>query len=92
MKKILRMQIARQHDNPDSEQQQYAASGAESRGQKLCLNVREASWILGISLSHLKNLISTGSLRTITIGRSRRIPAKSLDEYVTDRLNAGPGV
>ena len=36
-------------------------------------------------------LMASGELRSVKIGRSRRIPAEALREYVTKLLHAGPG-
>jgi excisionase family DNA binding protein len=36
-------------------------------------------------------LMASGELRSVKIGRSRRIPAAALDEYVEKLLHAGPG-
>lgn len=36
-------------------------------------------------------LMASGELRSVKIGRSRRIPAEALQEYVTKLLHAGPG-
>jgi excisionase family DNA binding protein len=49
--------------------------------------VGEAAEQLGISLTTAKALISSGRLRSVKIGRSRRVPAEALHEYVR-RLDA----
>jgi excisionase family DNA binding protein len=58
----------------------------EQDAGKLLLTVGEAASRLALSRSHLYRLIQTGDLRSITIGRSRRIPASVLHEFVEDRL------
>jgi excisionase family DNA binding protein len=35
--------------------------------------------------------MASGELRSVKIGRSRRIPAEALQEYVAKLLHAGPG-
>ncbi|WP_217553071.1 helix-turn-helix domain-containing protein [Streptomyces sp. GbtcB6] len=42
---------------------------------------------LGVGLTTAKALIKTGELRSVKIGRSRRVPADALREYV-QRLDA----
>lgn len=37
---------------------------------------------LGVGLTTAKGLISSGALRSIKIGRARRVPADALHEYV----------
>ena len=56
--------------------------------KKLLLTVEESSLRLGISRSATYRLIQTGALRSILIGRSRRIPLSSLTEFVSERLEA----
>ncbi|MDP9165423.1 MAG: helix-turn-helix domain-containing protein [Actinomycetota bacterium] len=46
-----------------------------------------AAAALGIGRSKLFELIAAGAIETVQIGRSRRIPAAALEEYV-DRLRA----
>jgi excisionase family DNA binding protein len=55
--------------------------------EKLLLTPQEAAESLGVSRSHLYDLIRTRELTSILIGRSRRIPADALREYV-HRLGA----
>src|SRR6266702_4924426 len=54
---------------------------------KLLLTVDEAAYRLGIGRTLLYNLISTGEVQAVPVGRLRRVPSESLTEYV-DRLRA----
>ena len=54
---------------------------------KLLLTVDEAAHQLGIGRTLMYNLISTGEVQAVTVGRLRRVPSESLTEYV-DRLRA----
>lgn len=54
----------------------------EMRMDKLLLTVPEAAAALGIGRSQLYKLVLSGELRTIKIGRSRRIPIRALDELI----------
>ncbi|MET8862294.1 helix-turn-helix domain-containing protein [Nonomuraea sp. NPDC004580] len=47
----------------------------------------EAAEQLGISLTTTKALIKSGALRSVKIGRARRVPVEALQEFVT-RLQA----
>lgn len=49
---------------------------------KLLLSPEEAAETLGVCRSRLYDLIRKRELVSITIGRSRRIPAAALREYV----------
>lgn len=42
----------------------------------------EVAQQLGVGLTTAKALIATGELRSIKIGRSRRVPAEALHEFV----------
>jgi excisionase family DNA binding protein len=50
--------------------------------EKLLLTPQEAAESLGLSRSHLYELMRKHELVSILIGRSRRIPAAALKEYV----------
>lgn len=45
----------------------------------------EAAGILGISRSKLYEFIAAGEIRTIRIGRLRKIPVAAIDEFITSR-------
>jgi excisionase family DNA binding protein len=45
---------------------------------------------LGISRSKFFELIASGEIETVQIGRSRRVPAQALEDYVA-RLRAPAG-
>lgn len=47
----------------------------------------EAALQLGLGLTTTKALIKSGELRSVKIGRARRVPADAIREYV-ERLNA----
>ena len=46
------------------------------------LKVKEAAARLGVSRSLVYLLISSGRLRSVKLGRSRRIPVSCLDEFI----------
>ena len=50
-------------------------------GKKL-LTVREAAYLLGIHRVTVHRLIAKGKLQTLKIGRSTRIPAKEVDQFI----------
>lgn len=55
---------------------------------RLLLTVVEAARRLGISRSLLYELLATGEIEAIHVGRLRRIPADALTDYV-DRQRVG---
>jgi excisionase family DNA binding protein len=50
--------------------------------QRLLYTTEEAAAALGIGVTKMKELISSGELRSIKVGRLRRITVTSLNEYV----------
>lgn len=49
---------------------------------KLLLTVREAAEALSLSQNGIYNLINGGQLRSVKIGRSRRISSDALAEFI----------
>jgi excisionase family DNA binding protein len=56
----------------------------EFRPTKLLLTVTEASQVLAISRSKLYELLNSGHLPSVHIGRSRRIRMKDVEDFVND--------
>jgi excisionase family DNA binding protein len=56
----------------------------EFRPTKLLLTVTEASQVLAISRSNLYELLNSGHLPSVHIGRSRRIRMKDVEDFVND--------
>lgn len=54
---------------------------------KLLLTVDEAAAYLNIGRSQAYVLVLSGDIRSIKIGRSRRVPAYALSEFVAGRLD-----
>jgi excisionase family DNA binding protein len=48
----------------------------------LLLTMEDAARVLAISRSYVYELVGRGALRTVTIGRARRVPVAALVEYV----------
>jgi excisionase family DNA binding protein len=55
-------------------------SGMEN--QKVFLKVSEASLILGVSKSLVYKLVYQGDIKSVKIGRCRRIPVDSISDFV----------
>ena len=53
-------------------------------------NVIEAAAILGIGRSKLYQLMAAGEIRTIHIGRLRKIPIAAIDEFLAARESPRP--
>jgi excisionase family DNA binding protein len=56
-----------------------------SLGHKLAYTVREAAELLSLSRSLIYEQINAGNLETIKVGRARRITARQLESYITER-------
>ncbi len=52
----------------------------------LLMNIDEASQILNLGRSKVYELVMRGELQSIKIGRSRRIPRSSIEEFIQSRL------
>jgi excisionase family DNA binding protein len=61
-----------------------AAVNQEFSPTKLLLTVTEASDVLSISRSKLYELLNSGHLPSVHIGRSRRIRMKDVEDFVND--------
>jgi excisionase family DNA binding protein len=57
--------------------------------ERLLLRVEEAAQALGLSRSGMYNLIAAGEIPVVRMGRSVRVPAEELREYVK-RNTTGP--
>ncbi|NSC21514.1 helix-turn-helix domain-containing protein [Streptomyces albus subsp. chlorinus] len=53
------------------------------------LTVREVTAILKLGRTKVYDLIRTKELPSLTIGRSRRIPAQAVRAYLMSRMNVG---
>jgi excisionase family DNA binding protein len=52
--------------------------------ERLLFTVPEAAAILGMGRSHVYQLISSGQLASVKIGRSRRISERSIRQFVAE--------
>jgi excisionase family DNA binding protein len=62
----------------------YLSSTAYGGQERLLLSVVDAAQILSLSRSKVYELLAAGAIRSVRIGRSRRIPRSALDDYVAD--------
>jgi excisionase family DNA binding protein len=69
-----------------------SSAGSESGGVlhagdgRLLLSVAEAAATLGVSRSRLYHMMYAGEIRTIQLGRSRRVPMSVMQEFVATKL------
>jgi excisionase family DNA binding protein len=61
---------------------------AVPQSEKLLLTVEEAAALLSLGRTSVFALIKSGSLRSVQIGRSRRIPPEAVRAYATGLLAA----
>ena len=59
--------------------------------EPLMLTVPEAADRLRISRTRVYELILSGELRSLKLGRVRRIPMSALEEFIAERLNETGG-
>ncbi len=50
--------------------------------ERLLLTAEEAAELLGIGRSKVYELMASGVLRSVKVGRCRRIPRKAIDDFV----------
>jgi excisionase family DNA binding protein len=53
--------------------------------------VEEAAELLSLSRDRVYQLIRSNQLRSVRIGRARRVPARALDEYVVRLMQGSAG-
>ena len=58
--------------------------------EKLLLTPREAAVTLGIGRTHIYDLIARGVIPSVRIGRSVRVPADALREWIAGEMGASP--
>jgi excisionase family DNA binding protein len=51
--------------------------------------IDDAAALLSISRSRVYELVRSGQLRTVMVGRSRRVPARAVDDYVDHLMRQG---
>lgn len=54
------------------------------------LTVEDAAQALALGRTKVYELVESGALRSVKIGRSRRIPVRALDEFVASINECGP--
>lgn len=60
----------------------------EMRVEPVLLTPEEAARALSVSRATVYDLIKEGALRSVTIGRSRRVPTEAVHEYVSSLAGA----
>lgn len=58
---------------------------------RLLYTPEHAAAQLDIGRTHIYGLIARGELRSVKVGRNRRIPAAALQEYVHNLMRTGGG-
>lgn len=58
--------------------------------ERRVFSVVEAVAVLGISRSKVYEFIAAGEIRSIRIGRLRKIPVAAIDEFIASRETASP--
>ena len=58
------------------------------RPERIALSPDEAAYLIGVSRSRMYELMAAGDIRSVKIGRSRRIPRQALVDYI-ESLDSG---
>lgn len=58
---------------------------------RVLYRVGDAAELLSVSKSRVYELIRSGQLRSVKVGKTHRVPARSLDEYVVRLLRGSSG-
>ena len=76
-------------DYPTTSQPEPAPrENVDSGSAPLLVTVEEAARLLGCGRSFAYNLVLSGQLPTVKLGRLRRVPVGELNRYIADRLTA----
>ncbi|WP_432980976.1 helix-turn-helix domain-containing protein [Dactylosporangium sp. CA-233914] len=63
-----------------------------SADKRVVLTIEEAAQWLGIGRTTMYALVTSGEVRSVTIGRLRRVPVQCLEEYVQSLLASVPTI
>ncbi len=58
----------------------------DTNATRVIYTIEEAARQLGIGRTTMYALVMSGEVRSVTIGRLRRVPAQCIDDYVTNLL------
>jgi excisionase family DNA binding protein len=68
----------------------HGGSAANTTDVRVVLTIEEAAGRLGIGRTTMYALVMAGEVRSVTIGRLRRVPVQCLDEYIAALLGQPP--
>jgi len=60
---------------------------SRGHGEPLLLRITEAAALCGLSPAKMAQLVSSGVVPSVTIGRSRRIVRAELEAWIADRIS-----
>lgn len=58
---------------------------------RVMYRVEEAAELLSLSRDRVYQLIRSNQLRSVQVGKSRRVPARALDDYVSRLMRGSAG-
>lgn len=67
----------------------HTGGKSEGRVEKMLLTVSEAAAALGMGRSFVYQLVTTGELPSVKLGKNRRVPVVELEKYVQRLLQQG---
>ena len=54
----------------------------ETQGEQLLLRIEEVGQLLSLGTTKIRELVASGELRSIHVGRAVRIPRRALDQWL----------
>lgn len=69
-------------------QDKYAVALFPELAGRLLVRPEEGAEMLSVSRARIYALMASGKLRSIKVGRSRRIPMQEIERFVADELHA----
>lgn len=65
------------------------AARVDTGGPALLLTAEQAARMLSVSRSRVYEWLQTGELPSVTLGRSRRVTRRALEQFVAERETVG---
>lgn len=72
--------------NPHTRGTAHGEPAMQADENRVVLTIEEAARRLGVGRTTMYALVMSGEVRSVTIGRLRRVPARCLTEYVDTLL------
>lgn len=67
---------------PSFDRRTARAAGTGAKQPRILLSVEEAGYLLGIGRTRVYELMKSGAIESVHVGRLRKIPAEALRDFV----------